>query len=246
VGARRALGGVARLSGEPARRRAADLTALYDAEIAAVDDAFGALVDRLDRLAPGARTAVFFVGAHGEELADHGGWGHGATLYEEQLRVPFLMRLPGGLGAGAVRPGPAEQIDLVPTVLELAGLEVPALLPGRSLLAEAAAPPATPPGPSFAFLNRPGRRSASAVGSQWKLIQTARDELLLSLPPVELYALGSDPEERVDLALERPLHRAWLAGELAHAEARPRSAPHGARPRAEPGPARRAQPRGGA
>ena len=245
AGTRRGLAGLAGLSAEAARGRASELAALYDAEIAAVDEAFGALLDRLDARALAARTAVFFVGAHGEEFAEHGGWGHGATLFEEQLRVPFLMRLPGGSGAGTVRPGPAEQIDLAPTVLELAGLEVPAALPGRSLLAAAAPGAAASRPPSFAFLGRPGHRSASVVRSQWKLILRAREEALLTRPPVELYALGSDPGEGTDLALERPLHRAWLAGELAAVEARPRAARGGARRPGEPAPERRAQPRGG-
>jgi arylsulfatase A-like enzyme len=246
VGTRRGLAGLAALSGEAARRRAAELAALYDAEIGAVDEAFGALLDRLDARAPTARAAVFLVGVHGEELADHGGWGHGATLFEEQLRVPFLVRLPGGTGAGTVRAGVAEQIDLAPTVLALTGLRTPAGLPGRDLLAEADPPGAAASSlPSFAFLGRSGHRSASVVAAQWKLIQRAREEALLTRPPVELYALGSDPGERADLALERPLHRAWLAGELAAVEARPRAARGGARRPGESAPERRAQPRGG-
>ncbi len=91
------------LSPEAARLRARDAAALYDAEIAENDAAFGELVDELERRGLAETTAVLLTSDHGEEFYEHGGWKHGFTLYEEQLRVPFVLRLPGRAHAGARR-----------------------------------------------------------------------------------------------------------------------------------------------
>lgn len=212
-----------RLAGAEAARLAPSIGALYDAEIAANDASFGALVRRLERLGIGDRTAVVLTSDHGEELFDHGSWTHGRTLFEEQLRVPFVVRFPGGVGAGRVLPGPAEQIDLTPTLLELAGLPRPAALPGRSLLGDLEGPGPGPSRPSLAFLTHHEDRAASILASEWKLIRLDRRESVLARAPVQLYSLGSDPAERHSRILDRPLHRRWLEGLLTAAEIRHRS-----------------------
>ena len=160
-----------------------------------------------------------------ENLEANAGWTHGLSLYEEQLRVPFILRLPRGRGAGTVVPSdPAEQIDIVPTLLALAGLPVPANLPGRDLLAALAAPEReSGVRPSFAFLRKNDQEIDAATRSEWKLLRNERSDIALRRPPHELYALGSDPGEQNDLARLRPLRRAWLEGHLAAAWARLRS-----------------------
>jgi arylsulfatase A-like enzyme len=239
VGAKGALRRLTELSGAAAERRAAELVALYDAEIAGNDEAFGALLDRVDELGLARSTAVFLTSDHGEEFFEHGGWKHGSTLYEEQLRVPFVVRLPGGEGSGRTLPGPAEQIDLAPTIFELAGVPPPAGLPGRSLLGDVRGEPGGLLPPSLAFLDHLDRHAESVVAAQWKLVHASRPEPVLVSPPWQLFALGSDPGERRDLALERPLHRLWLAGELGEAEARWRSALPRVRAHIDPDLARR-------
>src|SRR5690606_16138670 len=195
-------------------RLAPSIAALYHAEIAANDASFGALLHRLETLGIDQETAVILTSDHGEEFLEHGSWTHGRTLYEEQLRIPFIVRFPRGLGAGRELPGPAEQIDLAPTVLELAGLDIPASLPGRSLLADLTAGTRRAPRPSFAFLDHHDDHLAAVVLSQWKLLRVDRREAMLLRPPEMLFALGSDPAEREDLRFARPLRRAWLAAEL--------------------------------
>ncbi|MEM7355101.1 MAG: sulfatase, partial [Acidobacteriota bacterium] len=69
----------------------ADLTALYNAEIAFNDRSFGALIDRLRQLGLYDDAVIIFVADHGEELHDHGSWSHGSTLFQEQLRVPLIV-----------------------------------------------------------------------------------------------------------------------------------------------------------
>jgi hypothetical protein len=60
---------------------------------------------------------------HGEEFFEHGGWWHGTTPYEEQIRVPLLVKLAGGARAGSRVPGQVRQVDLAPTLVDLAGFE---------------------------------------------------------------------------------------------------------------------------
>ena len=202
--------------------RAAALRALYDGEVASNDAAFGALLARLKALGLEEETVVVFTSDHGEEFFEHGGWLHGRTLYEEQLRIPLVVRVPGA--PPRVLPGPAEQIDVAPTLLELAGAPVAAELPGRSLVAEivGGVPPAART--AFATLDRRGERAATAMRAQWKLLFHEQVGKALLRPPFELFALSSDPGEQRDLVVERPLRRRWLEGELAALERRHRSA----------------------
>jgi arylsulfatase A-like enzyme len=211
------------LSPEEARRRAPLLEELYDAEIADNDASFGELVARFERMGLGRNTAWFLLADHGEEFYDHGGWTHGSTLYEEQLRIPYVVRMPDGVGAGLVVHTPAEQIDVAPTILDLAGVALPAELPGRSLIGEIARREGTDGGPSFAFLDHDEHRVETVVDAQWKLLLIDRSAVVPTRSPVKLFALGSDPDELEDLAFTRPLRRLWLRGELGAAEARYRA-----------------------
>jgi arylsulfatase A-like enzyme len=107
----------------------------YDASVMAVDAAleafFGALRERhfLDD------AIVVITADHGEELQEHGLRGHGRTLYDEVLRVPLLVGVPGGTSRGTVEHG-VSLIDIAPTVLELAAIPVPASFEGTSFARE--------------------------------------------------------------------------------------------------------------
>lgn len=114
-----------------------DLKDLYDAEIAFVDEHFGRMLEELDRRGFLDDTLVVFVSDHGEEFLDHGRHGHGATLYQEQIHVPLILRLPRTLRRDADRSevgAQVRQIDIVPTILDAIG--VPGLVEtdGQSLL----------------------------------------------------------------------------------------------------------------
>ena len=114
-----------------------DLEDLYDGEIALVDEHFGRMVDELDQRGFLDDTIVVFVSDHGEEFQDHGLHGHGATLYQEQLRVPLIIRLPNRLRSAegpAVVETQVQQIDIVPTILEAIGHAGAMKTDGRSLL----------------------------------------------------------------------------------------------------------------
>jgi arylsulfatase A-like enzyme len=115
----RAQGEFARAVGYGGRR---DLTPgeRYDTEIAFVDDAIGELLAGVGRLARGEETLVAFAGDHGESLGEHGYWGHGRHLYENNLRVPMGVVWEGKLQPAVVAE-PASLLDLAPTVLGLIG-----------------------------------------------------------------------------------------------------------------------------
>jgi choline-sulfatase len=178
-----------------------ELGALYDAEIAANDAAFGRLIASLRELDLYDDLLLVFVSDHGEEFLDHGGWEHGATLYQEQLHIPFLLRAPAGLGAGRVVTTAVRQVDLAPTVLDILGKQIPAGMDGRSLvpLLRGASPP---PVPAFASLDLDGRRIESVALDDRKLILTLAHDRLR--PGLELYSLAADPAEGRNLAAEDP------------------------------------------
>src|SRR3989442_1192889 len=102
--------------------------ARYDGEIAAMDRAIG-------RLLPAAPGAIIAIAAdHGEALGDHGEEAHGVFLYDAVLHVPLAIRLPDRRGAGARVDARVRLADVAPTLVEAAGLPVPALMQGTSLL----------------------------------------------------------------------------------------------------------------
>jgi len=114
---------------EVQRRRA---IAAYYACASFVDAQVGLLLDALDRLDLWDETIVVLVSDHGMHLGEHGGLWRKLTLFEESLRVPLVVAAPGGK-PGAEVTTPVELVDLYPTLDELAGLEQPPGLQGRSL-----------------------------------------------------------------------------------------------------------------
>ncbi|GMU63853.1 MAG: hypothetical protein AMXMBFR36_01270 [Acidobacteriota bacterium] len=97
------------------------LSDLYDDEIRFFDDHFERLIAELARRGILERTIVAFVADHGEELHDNGGWAHcGDLAWETVLATPFVLAGPG-IAAGE-RATPVSNVDLAPTLLELAGV----------------------------------------------------------------------------------------------------------------------------
>lgn len=102
---------------------------LYDAEIAYVDDEVDRLLEGV-RSAWGDDTAVAFTSDHGEEFADHGGFSHSATFYDEVLHVPLLL----SDGTGGEFDDLVGLLDLAPTLVDCGGLAPPDTFEGSSLL----------------------------------------------------------------------------------------------------------------
>ncbi|MDE2691052.1 MAG: sulfatase [Acidobacteriota bacterium] len=181
---------------EPEPGTAEALSRLYDAEVAQNDRAFGELLDELSVRGLDEDTAVIYVSDHGEEFAEHGRWEHGLSLYEEVLRVPLVMRLPG------VPPrrveAPAQHVDVLPTLLGYLGIEAPPN-DGRNLLA--ARRRGDDPPDVYTHLDVDGHRAASVMRGHYKLVLPQSPSQ--GTKPM-LFDLDADPGELENLASERP------------------------------------------
>lgn len=173
--------------------------AAYDAGIARADEALGQFVHYLKTHQLYDRSTIVLVGDHGEGLGDHGEQGHGLFAYEEALHVPLIVKQPGAEGAGRRVPDLVQQIDIVPTILDLARAPIPGNLRGRSLT------------PLFSGDTRETMPvySESLYGHYhfgWGAISTVTDGRyrFIKAPREELYDLKSDPGEQHNLVDERP------------------------------------------
>src|SRR5512139_189824 len=101
--------------------------------VASVDDNVGRVLDYLDREGLSSNTIVIYTSDQGFFLGDHG-WYDKRFMYEESIRMPFLVRWPGVARAGSTQSAMALNVDFAPTFMEIAGLSVPADMQGRSLV----------------------------------------------------------------------------------------------------------------
>ncbi len=174
-------------------RQLGQLIALYDAEIARTDDAIRRLFAKLE---VGPEALVVVVADHGEGFLDHGNLGHGATLYDDQVRVPLIIRPPGGVAPPARRRDPASIMDVKATVLGAIGVPDTEPSAGRDLLAEGVPDGSPRPIP---LDNRRSRRELVGLREgAWKYVharKSARERV---------FNLEEDPAETRDLAADRP------------------------------------------
>ncbi len=110
----------------------------YDQEARYADDVIGPFLAHLARIGVAEHTIVVVTSDHGEEFGEHGGFGHGRTLYHEVLRVPLVIAAPGLLAPVEVAT-PASLLDVAPTILDLLGLAPTPGQRGASLVARARA-----------------------------------------------------------------------------------------------------------
>jgi arylsulfatase A-like enzyme len=107
---------------------------LYAAGVSHVDAQLGRLLDHLRLRGILDHTVVVVTSDHGEHLGEHGLLGHQFSLYDDLLRVPFIVRYPPALPAGERCDSPVSVVDVAPTVAALAGTELSWRPSGRSLL----------------------------------------------------------------------------------------------------------------
>jgi glucan phosphoethanolaminetransferase (alkaline phosphatase superfamily) len=155
------------------------------------DEALGQLLDGLGRRGLGEKTLLVITGDHGEAFGQHdGNYGHSLFLYEENIRVPFVILIPGVIRRQQRISRVANLIDTAPTVFDLLGLAIPGGLQGRSLL---------PARTGMAFFCTD--YSLGLLGlrdGRWKLIHETESGRSL------LFDLEDDPAETTDLAKEHP------------------------------------------
>jgi arylsulfatase A-like enzyme len=174
----------------------------YDGEIAFTDQELGRLLRELRGAGLLDSTLVVVVGSQGISFGEHGQWLHSSGLYGPEVDVPLLLRLPGALPAGQTVEAVAQQIDVMPTILNLLEAPVPAQVEGRSLL------PLVGGGEAgqerFAVTEAPGRERLALTTREWRLIKDLQNG------SVELYRVADDPDELRDLADQE----AGVLGEL--------------------------------
>ena len=203
-------------------RLVAEIEALYDAEIAFNDRQFGLFLAELKRLGLYDDALVIFTSDHGEEFLEHGSVSHGQTLFREVLEVPLVVKWPRGVAAPPVSSGSAAQLlDVLPTVLDCAGLPVPPDLEGRSLLRP---PEAIRPEGSgiLSYLHLDGLRLQAVSQDRWKLIRSG--PLEDSRAPVALFDLDRGTET-ADVKSEHPVMASHLESQLRSAILRRPTAP---------------------
>lgn len=202
--------------------------ARYAAGVHAMDRQLGGFLAELARSGVLDDAIVVVTADHGEELADHGGWDHGFRLYDHQLRVPLLVRLPGGEDGGGRVGEVVSLIDLMPTLLKQGGIAAPVGVQGRDLSPLLAGSGAQPPaGVSFAGGVKWNPAMRSLRSPEWKLIEDG------GAGATQLFDVARDPGEQRDLAAARPAERRALAAELAAHQQKLAASPALAREQAE-------------
>lgn len=183
-----------------------DRRGLYTAEIHYADDAIGKILKALDDSGRTEKAIVVVFADHGEAFREHGTEFHGTSTYAEEVRVPFMVRVPG------VEPRREDDlvgtIDLAPTIWDLAGLSAPGAIRGRSL------------GPLIVSKERLERRNVFTAQTRKKqefALTTPRYKLRYdqSMYRFELFDRRNDPSEQYDIAKELPHVTSRLRVELA-------------------------------
>jgi arylsulfatase A-like enzyme len=184
--------------------RLAKLRALYDGQLAYVDQQIGRLLSRLRARGLYDEALVVVTADHGDGFGQHGFISHSAAPYEELVRVPLLLKLPRGRFAGTVVEDPVRLVDLLPTILEavgiqdlppdLAGCPLQPLFDPRARAAERDPRCATA---VIEIAEDDGPPTLALRTAGWKYIRDGAGT-------EELYDLEGDPGETTDLAAGRP------------------------------------------
>lgn len=185
-------------------------SSLYDAAVRLADERVGSVIDLLVERGVWDDTLFVLLSDHGEELADHGGWQHDQSVYEELVHVPLVVKVPGGARAGDRVEEPFSLVDVAPLIYDLAGLPAGSSSVGsadRLAVVNGSGDVRTPMIPAVRINRkkyfRPWKDSRGDVNvvvrdGRWKAIWNAE------LGTVELYDLVDDPGETTDLAARQP------------------------------------------
>ncbi|MFH1070021.1 MAG: sulfatase-like hydrolase/transferase, partial [Candidatus Glassbacteria bacterium] len=170
----------------------------YDGEIAYADFNLGRLVDYLKATGRWDNTLIVVAGDHGEALGEHGEPTHGIFLYNSTLHVPLVLRFPGELRAGRTVADNVSLVDVLPTVLEAAGLDALREIDGRSLLPSIDSRSAGLPGRQRTLYFET-RLPENTFG--WHSLEGMLygDMKYIEAPESELYDIGVDFAESADL-----------------------------------------------
>ena len=188
---------------------AADLDrvkAYYYGMISENDKYIGTILDELKASGLADRTVVVFNADHGEMLGDHGLLFKGSYMYDGVVHTPLIVRAPGKIQAGTVRSELVEEVDVMPTLLDLLGVPVPTSVQGQSLVTN-------PKRKNAVFSEFPTIKMART--RDWKLVHYTKakhGELYnLKEDPHELYNLWDDPKYATNRAEMEGVLFDWLS-----------------------------------
>ena len=178
------------------------IVAQYDAALAYMDSCIQVLLAKLAAMGLEEDTLVVFVSDHGETLYDHDCYFDHHGLYECTLTVPFALRFPGKLPGGLRFADTCSLRDVMPTILEVLGIETGDAYDGRSMLplvrGEERARDT-----EYYITECTWERKHGWRTPEWKLIVSLEPDFHFK-PMVELYNLIKDPDEQVNLAESEP------------------------------------------
>ena len=171
----------------------------YDGEIEYADENLGKLLGHLRSKNLYDSATIVLLSDHGEGLGEHGEDEHGIFLYNETIQVPLILKLPGSIHAGTRQREPVQHIDLFPTILELAAVDVPSDRRGRSLT------PALDGSEKLASTGIYSESLAPRYHFGWSELYALTDQRYryIRAPRDELYDVA-DRSERTSIADERP------------------------------------------
>ncbi len=185
------------------------LEQLYDAGIRQLDTELGRLFSAVTKNGSESESLVVIVSDHGEEFMEHGRVDHFLTVYQEILHVPLIFR-GQGVPAGLRIDAPVSVIDIVPTVLTMAGLAVPEELDGLSLLPLMGRKPEAEFGDRFLYGEAAGGLSYQLMMDEiypvYRSVRKGSYKLIYDSKADDawLYDLSQDPYEQNDIRSEYP------------------------------------------
>jgi arylsulfatase A-like enzyme/tetratricopeptide (TPR) repeat protein len=171
----------------------------YDGEVAFSDEIVGKLFATLQQRGWYDNATIVVLADHGEGLGDHIEEEHGLFLYDEVIRVPWIVRLPHARSSGRRVKDPVQHIDLLPTLAGLTGLTPPPGLRGRNLTETLLGNGAPAPQGIYAEALYPRYHFG------WSELLSFTDDRFryIKAPREELYDLERDPQERTNIVTER-------------------------------------------
>lgn len=173
--------------------------AIYDSNVSYADDLMGKFLAQLETWGVANDTLIVMTGDHGDELWEDGlRIGHGASLRESLVHVPLMILYPPLFPAGVIEEG-VDTVDILPTLADALGIEAPPELQGESLVPLAQGVGRGYPRPAFASKYEDAH--VMRLGG-WKLYAGGAN--------TRLYEIDADPEERKDLAADRPIERRFV------------------------------------
>jgi arylsulfatase A-like enzyme len=181
------------------------LNKFYNYSIKYVDECIGYFLEKLEEISFERDTLIILTADHGELLGEHNAIGHGGLLYDELIRVPLIIKglgLPQGMKINSQ----ISLMDLMPTILEILGINAPKTLQGKSRLYLIDEKDSTAGEPVISECIGPETYRFSYRTKDWKYILTIKRKSIIE----ELYNIKSNQGERENLAqMEKDLTKVF-------------------------------------